>query len=270
MKIQIVSDLHTEFHRDGGRALTADLAVAARGVDVLVVAGDLAVSSGLHDALVRLCDSFPEVVFVLGNHDLYGASPQAVLAAMAKSAAVLPNLHWLNETTATVAGLRFAGTPLWFTLPRDHRARGIREAISDFRLIDEGYSAWAEAANARAVHFLAAEASKADIVVTHWLPSNRSVSTRFQGSALNAYFVTDIPEVVGATGTRRGPRGVLGLWIHGHTHDSCDYVLGNARVLCNPLGYPHEPNLTFQPGLALRGGVRGGPQGSDSGSDSGG
>ena len=27
------------------------------------------------------------------------------------------------------------------------------------------------------------------------------------------------------------------LWIHGHTHDSFDYVVNGTRVLCNPRGY---------------------------------
>ena len=27
------------------------------------------------------------------------------------------------------------------------------------------------------------------------------------------------------------------LWVHGHTHDSFDYQIGNCRVVCNPRGY---------------------------------
>ena len=30
------------------------------------------------------------------------------------------------------------------------------------------------------------------------------------------------------------------LWIHGHTHERCDYQLGTTRVVANPLGYPNE------------------------------
>ena len=30
------------------------------------------------------------------------------------------------------------------------------------------------------------------------------------------------------------------LWIHGHSHDRCDYLLGKTRVVANPLGYPNE------------------------------
>ena len=30
------------------------------------------------------------------------------------------------------------------------------------------------------------------------------------------------------------------LWIHGHSHDRCDYSLGKTRVVANPMGYPKE------------------------------
>jgi len=39
------------------------------------------------------------------------------------------------------------------------------------------------------------------------------------------------------------------LWIHGHSHDRCDYTLGKTRVVANPLGYPNEPRSleAFEP-----------------------
>ena len=27
------------------------------------------------------------------------------------------------------------------------------------------------------------------------------------------------------------------LWVHGHTHDSLDYMIEKTRVICNPYGY---------------------------------
>ena len=35
------------------------------------------------------------------------------------------------------------------------------------------------------------------------------------------------------------------LWIHGHLHTQKDYKIGNTRVICNPRGYPDEPNNDF-------------------------
>jgi hypothetical protein len=33
------------------------------------------------------------------------------------------------------------------------------------------------------------------------------------------------------------------LWTHGHMHQCFDYKMGEARVVCNPRGYPGENNL---------------------------
>jgi Icc-related predicted phosphoesterase len=66
------------------------------------------------------------------------------------------------------------------------------------------------------------------VVVTHHAPSRRSVHPRFDGSPLNACFVSDLEHLLD---------GRACLWIHGHTHDSFDYVVGGTRVVCNPRGY---------------------------------
>ena len=49
------------------------------------------------------------------------------------------------------------------------------------------------------------------------------------GSLLNACFVSDAEHLIDGRLAR--------LWIHGHTHDSSDYVLNGTRVVCNPRGY---------------------------------
>ena len=42
------------------------------------------------------------------------------------------------------------------------------------------------------------------------------------------------------------------LWIHGHMHNSSDYVERGTRVICNPRGYlPFEPNPEFDPSLIV-------------------
>ena len=67
------------------------------------------------------------------------------------------------------------------------------------------------------------------VVVTHHLPHPRSVSERFKDSPLNPAFASDLSELVEGCGAA--------LWVHGHTHDSCDYQAGATRVVCNPKGY---------------------------------
>ena len=71
-RVQIVSDLHTEFW---GEASLDSL--DSTGVDVLVVAGDLTAFPLLETSLERVARRYSEVpvVYVLGNHELYDASP---------------------------------------------------------------------------------------------------------------------------------------------------------------------------------------------------
>ncbi|MFZ1641033.1 MAG: hypothetical protein WAV07_06250 [Candidatus Contendobacter sp.] len=46
--------------------------------------------------------------------------------------------------------------------------------------------------------------------------------------------------------------GPARLWIHGHTHDTFDYLVADTQVLCNPRGYaPFELNPAFNPALVI-------------------
>jgi hypothetical protein len=46
---------------------------------------------------------------------------------------------------------------------------------------------------------------------------------------LTPAFCSDLSELVANSGAA--------LWVHGHTHASCDYFAGQTRVVCNPKGY---------------------------------
>ena len=56
--------------------------------------------------------------------------------------------------------------------------------MSDFAQIPD-FEAWVYDENARALTFLDAELRAGDVVVTHHLPSQRSVVPRFAGHPLN-------------------------------------------------------------------------------------
>jgi predicted phosphodiesterase len=76
------------------------------------------------------------------------------------------------------------------------------------------------------------------VVVTHHSPSPRSVPDRFDGDPLTPAFSSNLEWLI--------ERYQPALWVHGHTHDSFDYMIGKTRVICNPAGYQHEPNLDFK------------------------
>jgi predicted phosphodiesterase len=236
--VQFASDLHLDTRDDAADVLTS---LVGHGADVLVLAGDLGEGSAAGDALKWACDRFPEVVYVLGNHEHWRRRPADVLDGLARLDASLPNLYWLHRRTVDLAGLRFAGSTLWFA--DSPVARDARRWLRDFRRIRD-FEPWVYEENAADQAFLCSV--QADVVVTHHLPSHRSVDPRFVDSPLNAFFVCDVER------SMLRERGAPQLWVHGHTHAPMDYELGGTRVVCNPLGYPGEDGVGFQASRAVR------------------
>ena len=75
--------------------------------------------------------------------------------------------------------------------------------------------------------------------MTHHLPHWRSIHPKYEGIRSNPSFASDLDHLV---------RLPVTLWVHGHTHESLDYVSNGTRVVCNPRGYlPGEPNPAFDP-----------------------
>ena len=241
MRILPVSDIHTEFHEDGGRSFVK--ALAKGQADVLAVAGDCGTlhlngegQPNLTAMLGMLCDSFPHIVYCAGNHEHYDArSIQEVTDTIAAFAAGHPNFHWLNRSAATIDGQRFLGCTLWFK--DDPMAFGARKELNDFSCIP-GFVPWVFQQNSKDVKFLKSAVKPGDVVLTHHLPSTRSVHPDFKGSILNSFYVCDMSQMI----LRSKPV----LWIHGHSHHSQDYFLADTQIVANPFGYFfRDENPTF-------------------------
>lgn len=237
MRALLASDLHFEFHRDGGEAMVNSLPDA----DVLICPGDLDDSIGIEDSLRLLCSKWPEVVFVCGNHEFYQGSIAEVRRRLVALAQELPNLHYLENEVCEIQGVRFVGTTMWF---RHFEGIGPRQRyLNDFHVIkDATHKAYEE--NEAAIEFLKRETTPESVVVTHHLPAEICVKPRFKGSLLNAFFLCDMEDLI----RDRQPR----VWVHGHTHDSVDEQLGQTRILCNPFGYArHEINPGFREDMII-------------------
>lgn len=237
MRVLIVSDLHFEFHRDDGKSLTASLPDA----DVLVCAGDLSSSKGLGNAVKTLCGRYKDVVFVAGNHEFYGGRIPVVRSHLTRLAQDNPGFHYLQNSIVELGGIPFVGTTLWFR-HFDH-IESMYHTMNDFSVIKDPVPRIYEE-NEEALTFLAENMSAESFVVTHYLPSQRSVSPRYLTSPLNCFFVCDIEDLI----RERQPK----YFVHGHTHDSAAYRIGETQVICNPFGYVrHETNPNFDENLVL-------------------
>lgn len=239
MKIRIISDLHLEFmpnlhSSEFVRRLPTDC-------DVLVLAGDVSNASGLLRALRLFSDRYENVVYVVGNHELYGSSPTQVEELLEDAP---DNVHVLEMGVVRIGSLgldgqRFLGCSLWFP----PATRGDKWSLNDFHQIRE-FEPWVYDRNAASVRWLAGNVQPGDVVVTHHLPAEESVHPKYKGSALNDFFLCDVRNTIAIAQPT--------LWIHGHTHESCDYRIGRTRVVCNPYGYAgHEVNASFDAGKTV-------------------
>ena len=236
MKVQLLSDTHFEFHRDGGKSFVESMPFET---DVLVLAGDIAGPDLLEEALSRFAKRFPHVVAVLGNHDYWDVPQNEVRQIIERVTTQHPNLHVLDRQVVEIEGQRFVGATLWFA--ESVHAHALAHGWSDFRKIPK-FTDWVYQENDLARDFFEREIRPGDIVVSHYLPSWKSVAPMFRGLPTNCYFVTDMEQVI----QDRRPA----VWCHGHTHGSMDYRIQDTRILCNPFGYAgYEINPDFKDDL---------------------
>lgn len=249
MKIHILSDLHLEMRR--GSTYQPDDAV--KDSDVIVLAGDIGkVANGISWAR----GAFPDkrIVYVPGNHEYYGKDiheTQAFMSIMAKETGV----HLLDDGVAVIDGVRFVGTTLWTDFDLyghpDHAMSEAMQYLTDFRAIHFGRLGHFSPVHALELHkkSLAWLLSRLDepfdgptVVVSHHLPSKLSVAERFAGDSISPCFASNLDYLFGK----------MALWIHGHTHESFDYVANGTRVVCNPFGYHrYEENRQFRRDLIV-------------------
>jgi predicted phosphodiesterase len=260
MRIWILSDLHLE-----SSTWRPPTSMKGRG-DVVVLAGDV------HGRLSRsvewaALERLPggafegmEVILVPGNHEFYFFDIDAEALA-GRRAAKETGIHLLDCGEAVIDGVRFLGCSLWtdYALYGDAPAamNAAARGINDHRLITRQGKRFAPADAldrhvSEKIWLAGALARKHDgptVVVTHHCVSRRSVHPKWGKVPISAAFSSNLDGLVEGSGAA--------LWVHGHTHDSFDYMLGGTRVICNPKGYGPSyatgipENTAFDPRLVI-------------------
>lgn len=239
MQVQIMSDLHLELHRDLGLSFIDSM--DPTGVDLLVLAGDILNARFLEtptQMFARIAKKYAQVFYVPGNHEYWRTDPEKTNKVLQAAAKPLGNFKVLLNELVHFRGRRFLAGPMFFPR-RDLMVElvGLQALEDDFKTIGN-FSVFAATQFQRFNKLLTENLRKGDVVISHYLPSPLSTPQRFKYSAMNPFFVEDMTELI----EERKPA----LWIHGHTHDSADYTIGETRVICNPFGYPKTPNKEFE------------------------
>lgn len=248
MKIQVLSDLHTEF---------APFTPVPADADVVVVAGDAA--PGLRSlAVVAECAGGKPAVCVAGNHEYYGEAIPHLTHKLRREASGT-GVHFLEDEAVVLGGVRFLGCTLWTDFDlfgaerRMEAARAAQAVMNDFRIIRRSpefrrfLAGDARSLHQRSVRWLRERLDEPfdgpTVVVTHHAPGMRSVSPRFRDDLVTAAYASDLEGMMDG--------GRVALWIHGHTHFSVDHEVNGTRVLANQRGYPDDAVEGFRPDLVV-------------------
>jgi DNA repair exonuclease SbcCD nuclease subunit len=237
MRLAIMSDLHLEFrekqkHSDqsldnmnrkrfyGNFSLPKEI-----DADIIVFAGDI------HPNIIDRARFYSDImsyynkiaVFTNGNHDYYGS------AFPYMQPVIREKYH----------GKRFVSGTGWTDLSHTHSE--INYPINDIPHIKNwNFKQWTET---HRLHFDEFLSDKYDIVVSHHCPSKMSCHLKYENDILNPFFYTNYTAIIEKMSKTK-------LWIHGHTHIEFDYMCGNVRVVCHPLGYPkenYEEDFLYEP-----------------------
>ena len=259
MKIHILSDLHVEF---------APYHLEVLDADVIVLAGDIDVGmESVYWAKELINQTKAHIIFVAGNHEFYRENITKLRVEMnsfcqqAHLEGQQQRLHYLENSSVNIDGVRFLGATLWTDfllfgepLRKECMLHG-EQSLNDFRLIDvdDGWKFTAKDSIAlfnESAKWLQDELKHSSfdgktVVITHHLPSARSVAERYKKNLLSACFASNLDHLM----------GYAELWVHGHTHDPFDYISNGTRVICNPRGYSKYnsdvENANFNPKLVV-------------------
>ncbi|MRR49654.1 MAG: hypothetical protein EG825_01865 [Rhodocyclaceae bacterium] len=255
MRLLILSDLHNECIELQSTWPAADK------YDAVVLAGDIDNGTrGLDWALWNWPDK--PVIYVPGNHEFDGRSLLETRSAIREMAKQHPNIVLLDDDVAILDGMRFVGGTLWTDFrifsqdEKDIRSAMDYAAQELFRyekirydrirwLLPEDTIALHHATKALIEATLSQPFAGPTVVVTHHLPSSRSVAARYKTDPLTPAFASNLDELVAQAS----------VWIHGHGHNSVNYQVGNCHVVANPRGYPRPDgrleNRKFSSGFII-------------------
>ena len=263
MKVAYAGDLHVEF-----QPLEIHNTEKA---DVLVLAGDIILASRLYDKSERhflgdrefqcgssdrfhaffqqVCEEFPHVIYILGNHESYHDDIANTYSDLKQKLSYLDNLHILEKETFKLNGVSFICGSMWtdFNKNNEYSMRMIERRMNDFQIIKnsnreskDGWTSIWSALDAYEDHqkfleFALNELHNPDnqkvVMVTHHCPSDICVPEKYKGdTTMNPGYVSNLENFI-----LNHPK--IKTWVCGHSHRRLDAMIGSTRILMNCRGY---------------------------------
>lgn len=263
MKVWLFSDIHAESMRGW------DIPNGAQQpeFDVLVCAGDLITRFERGVAWLQERITNKDVVYVAGNHEAWGTDIDVTLEK-ARRAAEGTNIHVLERDSISIEGVTFIGAAAWtdFALfgNRTVAMNAAADGMNDYRRIRKSRYVYRlrpidtlrrhEATRAFFASQLEEPKTGPRVIVTHHCPFPDIQKSR--PDLIEAAYCSDMTDLMVRSIEPISGRTIEppDVWAFGHTHRSCDRVLGSTRLVSNPKGYgPFMPrcreweNSSFSP-----------------------
>lgn len=269
MKIAYCSDLHIEF---------APLEIHnTENADVLVLAGDIILASRLYDKGERhflgnrefqcgssdrfhaffqqVCEEFPTVIYILGNHESYNDDIANTYSYIKEKLSYLNNLHILEKETLRLEDVTFIAGTMWTDFNKNDplAMQLIAHRMNDFQIIKNSNgkrdkyltSHWrpedAYEDHQKFLEFAKNELSKEEnmkvVMVTHHCPSAICVPEKYRGDkTMNPGYISNLEDFI-----LDNPK--IRNWICGHSHRRLDAMIGSTNILMNCRGYAGRESM---------------------------
>lgn len=264
MKFYLADDLHLEF---SGYKLPGD------SDGTLLLAGDICLPTVFREGRTdqkandytprfreffeNVSENYKKVYYIAGNHEFYNGDWDDTRDLMRK-ATENTNVTVIEKEWVDLGDdIHLFGATFWTDFRNNDPMvmQAARYGINDFRLInvirdsdishakrngvlspDMVYDDHVAARTALEVG-LTERKGKKIVVMTHHAPSLKSSHPRFGGTdnLINWAYCSELDQLI-------LDNSDIQFWVHGHTHDTHDYMIGNTHVLCNPRGYSHYKN----------------------------
>jgi len=243
MKIALCSDIHLEF----GHLPIEN----TENADVLLLAGDICTAHGFSDDLTRNsyyeffkhCSmEFRDVIYIMGNHEHYRGDFSTTYSILKEELKIHKNIHVFEKEYCEIKDHVFIGQTLWTDFNKENSLsmRTCEGMMNDYRVIRNSEKGRRLIALDTLYHHKTSlekidevynQFDKPIVVVGHHAPSKLSVKPQYEHDFhLNGAYSSNLDEFI-----VNHPR--IKLWVHGHTHNEFDYIIGETRVVCNPRGY---------------------------------
>lgn len=244
MKFRLASDIHTEFLDLEDMTRLASEALPPLDDDkktTLLLAGDIGAAGKMENIvefITHLAPRFKQILYTPGNHEYYHGNLAITHKEIEALLAHHENVLFSRASSQLMGGQIVHMHTLWTDYDKENPLSMVEAHVrmNDYRFIgcNDHIANPADMLIRHQYHLeqLKEDMTAGDIVMTHHSPSLKSIPPEYLADRVNGAYHSDLEWLM----LEKKPA----VWVHGHTHTACDYMVGSTRVICNPRGYGNQ------------------------------